>query len=136
MVDWHGHLTIVPPIDNWIVTSYLPEVFNTVNNTVTVIQWFAPPPEPPPSPTPPQPPAPTTTNVAVNNSLWDPNSLEQTIFVVPNEFITQAGNGAVSFRPEWDLAEITVWAGNQWSEGNTWTRAPGEGASGLSLTRL
>jgi hypothetical protein len=36
VISWSGMMTITPPIDNWIETEYLPEIFNTVNNTVIV----------------------------------------------------------------------------------------------------
>lgn len=47
LVDWNGHMTIVPSSDSWVETENLPAIVNTVNKVVEVIfediTWFDPP---------------------------------------------------------------------------------------------
>lgn len=135
LISWEGHLTIVPPIDNWIDTEYLPEIFNTVNNTVVVTReehvtiWEPAPAEPAQIPTP----APATVNIALPNSLAWAGATGQTVFAVPANAVTLTAPGIYELSPQITESVARDWVTNQYTAGLTHPRVAGENAGHLLL---
>ncbi len=135
LISWQGHLTVVPPIDNWIDTEYLPEIYNTVNNTVTVtreehVRVFDPAPaEPVQVPAP----APATVNIALPNSLAWAGATGQTVFAVPVSAVSLTAPGVYELRPNITEQIARDWVTQQYTDGLTHPRVAGENTGHLLL---
>jgi hypothetical protein len=135
LISWEGRLTLVPPIDNWIDTEYLPQIYNVVNNTVTVtrtetINIFDPAPaEPPQQPAP----APQTVNISLPNSLAWQGQGGQTTFAVPVSAVQMIAPGIYELSPQITENVARDWVVNQYNAGLTHPRVAGENTGHLLL---
>jgi len=136
LINWEGHMTIVPPIDNWIDTEFLPEIFNVVNNTVVVtrenhIAIFDPAPaEPVQTPIPAAPP---TINIGIPNSLSIANATGQTVVPFPANAVTMTAAGVYTLNP-WVTGQIARdWVVSQINSGQTHPRTAGENVGHILL---
>jgi hypothetical protein len=135
LISWEGTITLVPPIDNWIDTEYLPEIFNVVNNTVVVTRvnnvttWEPAPAEPVQQPAP----APRTVGIAVPNSLAVQGATGQTVFQVPLEAVNMTAPGIWTLSPNITAATAVDWMINQVNSGQTQQSASGNGFGHLLL---
>lgn len=135
LINWEGHLTVTPPIDNWIDTEFLPQIYNTVNSTVVVtrevhVPIFAPAPaEPAQIPAP----APATVNIGLPNSLAWAGATGQTVFAVPASAVQMTAAGIYELVPSVTENIAREWVVNQFNAGLTHPRVAGENVGHLLL---
>lgn len=134
MISWAGVMTIDPPIDNWIDTEYLPQIYNVVNNTVTVTRedhvtiWDPAPLEVQ------QTPIPATVNIGLNNSLFASGLTGQTVFAAPLSAVHQIAPGIWVPNANITANEIVAWGIDQFNSGLTHQRVAGENVGIAALT--
>lgn len=133
LISWEGQLTITPPIDNWVDTENLPQIFTTVNNTVIVTREDHVPVFDPAPAEPAQTPTPAPINISLNNSLAWAGATGQTVFSVPASAVHQVAGGVWALNSNITEDVARNWVVDQYTAGLTHTRVAGETSNSLVL---